>query len=595
MIWSPAIALLVIGFAATGFGLILFMVRDRARRIPGEHHHSSPHPRSRVVTGWSVVAVGALAVLSLAMGIEGIERHGMTHVELYVPGITLPADISEPPPRLDLLTTLDWHLHWEPHPPGYFALMWFWTKLAGTGLTALRMPSVIFGVASVILIFVLAVALYRNATIGVIAAALLALNGHQLRWMQAARMYEMALLLGLVSTYLWIRMMRSHKPEPVTEAGFVLATLLGVYSHTLFWTLLAAQMAFSIIGSSRSSGELTRPYFIQTLCVILGTPMWAHALYIGTAVNSGGAATGGFFQDFVNFGFLYTREIGDIAFWPKIGLTALAVICIAAFLTRRDFDWERTESGNMPAAKSLLPVAVGIQLLILAFALAAWRRNALLAVVSFAPLMVVLHLVLLQRFSHITQWLRGHIRRALSPAIIVPSIVGLSLCAIGIVQPVAVSRAVLFAVPLLLIVFAGGLVAITERYRLWGTFAMAIVLVASLGSLRAARNMQWAADYRAAGAQLLAHIETGDLIFVRSRDWAVTPLFYYLPEQFNRIVASRYEDAVDQKRPPRIWIPVLEGDGPPQGSADALKAYRQTRTFSSSGIRLQLFERIPDV
>ena len=147
MIWSPAIALLVIGFAATGFGLILFMVRDRARRIPGEHHHSSPHPRSRVVTGWSVVAVGALAVLSLAMGIEGIERHGMTHVELYVPGITLPADISEPPPRLDLLTTLDWHLHWEPHPPGYFALMWFWTKLAGTGLTALRMPSVIFGVA----------------------------------------------------------------------------------------------------------------------------------------------------------------------------------------------------------------------------------------------------------------------------------------------------------------------------------------------------------------------------------------------------------------------------------------------------------------
>ena len=592
MIWSPAITLLVIGLAATAFGLILFTVRDRARRIPGEHPHSSPHPKSRVVTRWSVVAVGALALLSLAMGIEGIERNGMTHVELYVPGITLPADISEPPPRLDLLTTLDWHLHWEPHPPGYFALMWFWTKLAGTGLTALRMPSVVFGVASVILIFVLAVDLYRNAAIGVIAAALLALNGHQLRWMQAARMYEMALLLGLISTWLWVRMMRSRKPEPFTEAAFVIVTLLGVYSHTLFWTLLAAQMAFSIIGSSRSSGELTRPYFIQTLCVILGTPMWAHALYIGTAVNSGGAVTGGFFQDFVNFGFLYTPEVGDIAFWPKFGLTALAVICIAAFLTRREFDWERTESANIPAAKSLLPVAVGMQLVILAYALSASRRNALLAALSFAPLLLVCHLVLLQRFSHVTRWLRGRVPRMLSPAIVLPSIVALSLFAIGIVQPVAVSRAVLFAVPLLLIVFAGGLVAITEKSRAWGAVAMAIVLVASLGSLRASRNMYLVGDYRAAGAQLLEQLETGDLIFVKSRDWAVTPLYYYLPGQFDRIVASRYADAVAQKRPARIWIPVLEdGDPIPDGSEDALKAYRQTRTFSSSGIRLQLYER----
>ncbi len=592
MIKSPVVALLVVGLTATTFGLILFMVRDRAGRIQREEHHSPSHRQSRFAPPWSVVAVVGLALLSLGLGIEGIERNGMTHVELYVPGITLPDGISEPPPRLDLLTTLNWHLNWEPHPPGYFALMWFWTKLAGTGLTALRLPSVVLGCVSVILIFVLAVDLYRNAALGVIAAALLALNGHQLRWMQAARMYEMALLLGLISTCLWIRMMRSRKPDPLKEAGYVLATLLGVYSHSLFWLLLAAQMAFGIIGHSRSNGQPTRPYYIQTLCVILGTPMWAHGLYIGTAVNSGGAVSGGFLQDFVNFGFLYTPETGDLSLWPKLGLTVLAVICITAFLTKREFDWPRTDSPSIPAVKHLVPLAIGIQLVILAYALAAWRRNALLVAVSFSPWMVVGHLVLVQRFSRVTQWMNGHIPRVLSPVFVLPSIIALALFAIGIIQPIGVSRAVLFAVPLLLIVIAGGLVVITEHSRTLGGLAMALVLVASLGSLRASRNPDFTSDYRAAGAQLLEHLEPGDLIFVKSRDWAVTPLFYYLQGQFDRIVASQYEDAVDKKRPARIWIPLLEqGDWVPQGSREALKAYRPTRTFSSTGIRLRLYER----
>ena len=79
-----------------------------------------PHRDNRHVwVGVLLLAVVAGAILRLT----GLDHGGMTHPEVYIPGIPLPADISEPPPRLTFLDALRWHFHDEPHPVGYYMAM----------------------------------------------------------------------------------------------------------------------------------------------------------------------------------------------------------------------------------------------------------------------------------------------------------------------------------------------------------------------------------------------------------------------------------------------------------------------------------------
>jgi len=109
----------------------------------------------------------------------------MGHTEIYVPNIELPEDYGNPRARLTLSRTVT-NSRWEPHSPGWYVMMWFWTKMAGTGLFAIRLPSVLFGVVGVFLTFLFG-RLESNAPAALLGAALLAFNGHQIYWSQIAR------------------------------------------------------------------------------------------------------------------------------------------------------------------------------------------------------------------------------------------------------------------------------------------------------------------------------------------------------------------------------------------------------------------------
>ncbi len=586
-------AIFIVGLLITGIGLVVLARRMRERELI-----VNGAAKARLKTNYggkpALIAVTAFATLSLVLGLVGIERSGISHVEVYVPGIDLPADISEPPPRKDLASTVSYHLHVEPHPPGYFILMWFWTKLVGTSLMAIRFPSVLFGALAVFLIYAVAVAECRRVTIGLIAAGLLALNGHQVFWMQAARMFEMALCLGLLSTWLWIRMIRSRRDEPVTEVAYVLATLAGVYSQIFFWLLLAAQMLFTGIRFSANDGGPSRTYFIQTLCVIIGTPMWAHALYIGTAVNSGRDASLSFAQDFLNFGFLYTPlRANEIPLWLELSLTLVALLCVAAYLRYPDFRWKRTDGVAMPKTGYLFIIGFGIALIIFAYSRTALRRNALLAVVSLAPLMVAVHVVLLHRLRDITRWIDRRMSGVWSPLVNLPLVMLVLVFVIGIVQPIAVSRGMLVAVPSLLIILAGGLYAINQRSRTIGAIALIAVLVACVGSLRYFQEGGTFSlrDYRGVATQMAARFEPDDLIFVNNRDWMTTPIFYHLTGKHDRLVAEDYSETIDRTKSRRVWLLWFPQRKTASEIEEALKDYHVTETFSGLKIRFALYER----
>jgi hypothetical protein len=202
--------MLVVGTAITGIAVLLLVLREFKAVPPGGEMTAAPRkPFSR----WALIGLALIVGSGLLLRFEAIEQRGMSHPEVYVPNIRLPEGISEPPPRTDFITTVWWHFHDEPQPVGYYFFMFAWTKLFGTSLVALRLPSVLFGSASILLLFLLVRRIAGEKT-ALLAAAFIAFNGHQIYWSVQARMFTMALFIGLLSTLLMLGILTNDGHAP---------------------------------------------------------------------------------------------------------------------------------------------------------------------------------------------------------------------------------------------------------------------------------------------------------------------------------------------------------------------------------------------
>ncbi|HHT9125246.1 MAG TPA: glycosyltransferase family 39 protein [Candidatus Brocadiia bacterium] len=92
-------------------------------------------------------------------------------------------------------------------PPFYFFILHYWTLLAGTSEFALRLPTAIFGILSVFVLFKLASLIFDNKT-ALIGALLLAVNPEHLFPSFALKQYTLTALLALVSVYLLLRALK---------------------------------------------------------------------------------------------------------------------------------------------------------------------------------------------------------------------------------------------------------------------------------------------------------------------------------------------------------------------------------------------------
>lgn len=65
-----------------------------------------------------------------------LERKSITHPEMYVPGIHLADGVSEPAERTTLRRVITGTFSSDTHPPGYYLLMFPWTRVAGASVAA---------------------------------------------------------------------------------------------------------------------------------------------------------------------------------------------------------------------------------------------------------------------------------------------------------------------------------------------------------------------------------------------------------------------------------------------------------------------------
>jgi mannosyltransferase len=124
--------------------------------------------------------------------------------------------------------TLSVVVHLERSPPGYYILIWVWTKVFGTGVAALRSLSALFGTLTVPAVYLAARELASKRA-GLIAAALTAVSPFLVWYSQEARSYALMALFAAWALYFFARAHGS--PTAKNLRRWALFSALALCSH----------------------------------------------------------------------------------------------------------------------------------------------------------------------------------------------------------------------------------------------------------------------------------------------------------------------------------------------------------------------------
>ena len=132
----------------------------------------------------------------------------------------------------------------EQIPPVHHFVLYFWIRLFGDSETAVRVPSLLAGVASVLAAYVL-VGRLAGRRVATLAALLLAVAPIQIAYSQECRAYSLSVLLGLWSCDAFVRLLL-RRPKHGAEAEYIIVSTLLLYTHVYgLFTLLAQQVLYA--------------------------------------------------------------------------------------------------------------------------------------------------------------------------------------------------------------------------------------------------------------------------------------------------------------------------------------------------------------
>lgn len=154
--------------------------------------------------------------------------------------------------------------------PLYFLMLRGWIGVAGQSEFAVRFPSLVFGVISVVLIFALGKRLF-NRSIGLIAATLFAFSAYQVWYSQEAKMYTLITALALASVYFLRRGIEEGRTRYWT--GLVVATSLAMYAHILAALLIPVEAALFILWWRTSRSQIRSGAIALTLLTVPYIPL----------------------------------------------------------------------------------------------------------------------------------------------------------------------------------------------------------------------------------------------------------------------------------------------------------------------------------
>ena len=169
------------------------------------------------------------------------------------------------------------------HPPGHFAIIWIWGRLFGFSEVSMRMPSVIFGVLAIFLVYLIGRKLVSRE-VGLISALLFAINPLHIFYSQDARMYSLATLAVAVNIFLLIKII---KEEKINLGFLVISNIAVLMSDYIAYFIFPAQLIFLLLIKKRGIIKKWIMAMAGALTVfVLWLPVFLNQLNAGASASS---------------------------------------------------------------------------------------------------------------------------------------------------------------------------------------------------------------------------------------------------------------------------------------------------------------------
>jgi uncharacterized membrane protein len=320
----------------------------------------------------------------------------------------------------------------DTHPPLYLALLWAWVRAFGLSELSVRFPSVIIGVLSVPLAYLLARRLKFSNTVALVGATLAAVAPIQIHYSQEARMYallQFEFLVALLAVLGWRWWL----------FGLMLAAMYWTHNYGLIYAVPLNVIALYQV--YRQSHSINKPVFTSppltwwTWVNIIAFATWLP--WLSALAGQMREVSGGYWIQpptigsvlyslyLIVWGFSTPDTLEAHASLLLYGALAFALYRVVRDNADRARQWGR---GNPVASKPGALPALGLAVMVLSpFALvvaasAVWRP--ILLPRAFLPVSIPLYLLLTWAFVEGIPWRRRWLVSLLAAPALAASLMG---------------------------------------------------------------------------------------------------------------------------------------------------------------------------
>lgn len=179
------------------------------------------------------------------------------------------------------------------HPPLFHFLMHYWVRLFGTSEIVLRIPSLISGVVTILVIYKIGKLLWEDQ-VALIAATFLATAPFHIYYSQEVRMYSLGTLLTSLSVYFFLKISLSESQKDKTYSprfsldavGFVITSVLALYTDYYFLLIIIAQMLAGWLFSKKRFNNFLLLSFIALSFLLPIFPLFFSQIKTGVLATS---------------------------------------------------------------------------------------------------------------------------------------------------------------------------------------------------------------------------------------------------------------------------------------------------------------------
>ncbi|HEY3824792.1 MAG TPA: glycosyltransferase family 39 protein [Bryobacteraceae bacterium] len=228
--------------------------RNARLRTPGNANGAPENSQSWGRFGLWLAAITALAAVLRVIGLNT----GLWWDEIYFLIVSVRHPLSQ---ILTVFPSDNQH-------PLYTVLAWLSIHVLGEHVWSLRLPALIFGVASIPMLYLVGASV-ASRTEALLAAAFLAVSYHHVWFSQDARGYSTLAFWALASTYFLLQGIRTGRRGP--WIAYAVAAALGIYTHVTMVFLVASHVLIcaAMMFSDWRSGSGTARWRFPILAFLL--------------------------------------------------------------------------------------------------------------------------------------------------------------------------------------------------------------------------------------------------------------------------------------------------------------------------------------